>query len=91
MEDQKSEREEFVHLKRLYVGEQIRQFREKRNLSQEELAEMMGISRATISKIENGRFAISVDYLAKFSFHLNFDFLITGTNGKNNGKQDNIY
>lgn len=42
----------------------------------------MDISRATISKIENGKFAFSIDYLAKFAWHLDFDikiFEIRGT------------
>lgn len=37
-----------------------------------ELAEKMGIARSTISKIENGEFAFSVDYLIKLADHLNF-------------------
>jgi transcriptional regulator with XRE-family HTH domain len=37
------------------------------------LAGLMKISRSTISKIENGKFAISIDYLAKFAWHLDFD------------------
>ncbi len=58
---------------RLKLGEEIRFIREKRGYSQMQLAEMMQISRTTISKIENGKFAISIDYLAKFAWHLDFD------------------
>ncbi len=36
------------------IGEQIRQERKKRKLTQASLAELLGMSRATISQIENG-------------------------------------
>ena len=36
------------------VGERIQYYRKKLSMSQEELAEKSGISRATISMLENG-------------------------------------
>jgi len=63
----------YLHDCRLKMGETIRKIREKRGYSQEQLAEIMQISRTTISKIENGKFAISIDYLVKFGWYLNFD------------------
>jgi transcriptional regulator with XRE-family HTH domain len=65
--------ENYLHEYRLKMGETIREIREKRGYSQEQLAEIMQISRTTISKIENGKFAISIDYLVKFGWYLNFD------------------
>jgi transcriptional regulator with XRE-family HTH domain len=62
---------------RIKFGDKIRSIREKRGFSQDELAEMMEISRSTISKIENGKFAISIDYIFKIGQHLKFDFDIT--------------
>lgn len=61
---------------RLEIGNIIKNFRYKKGYSQNELAILMNISRATISKIENGKFAISVDYLEKFTWHLDFDVKI---------------
>ncbi len=58
---------------RIRIGENIREIREKKGLNQEKLAEIMSVSRTTISKIENGKFNISIDYLAKFSWFLGFD------------------
>jgi len=52
--------------------------------SQENIATLRGVNRATISKIENGRFAFSVDYLSKFAWH--FDITI---NEKEKLKQKN--
>ena len=60
---------------RIRIGENIREIREKKGLSQEKLAEIMNISRTTISKIESGKFNCSVDYLSKFSWFLGFDVL----------------
>jgi len=69
-------RAEFISCNRSNIGKEICKYRFKKGYSQAALAELMGISRATISKIENGKFAISVDYLAKFAWQLNFDIKI---------------
>jgi transcriptional regulator with XRE-family HTH domain len=61
---------------RIKMGETIRKVREKRGYNQEQLAEIMGISRSTISKIEGGKFNFSMDYLSKFSRFLDFDFIV---------------
>ena len=68
--------ENYIHSCRLKMGQNIREVREKRGYSQDELAEIMGINRTTISKIENGKFSFSIDYLAKFSLFLDFNFSI---------------
>lgn len=38
---------------RMTLGEQIKEARERKNYSQEELAEMCGVSRQAVSKWEN--------------------------------------
>lgn len=63
----------YLHDCRLKMGESLKGIREKKGYSQEQLAEIMQISRSTISKIENGKFAISIDYLVKFGKYLNFE------------------
>ena len=67
-----------IHLKdcRIRIGENIREIREKKGYNQEQLAEMMKVSRTTISKIESGKFNCSINYLSKFSWYLGFDFKI---------------
>jgi transcriptional regulator with XRE-family HTH domain len=66
--------ENHVYECRLKMGETIREIREKRGYSQEQLAEIMKVNRTTISKIESGKFNCSIDYLSKFSWFLKFDF-----------------
>lgn len=61
---------------REHIGDSIRLFREEKELSQEDLAEIMEVNRSTISKIENGKFAITIDYIVKFGWHLDFDFAL---------------
>jgi transcriptional regulator with XRE-family HTH domain len=61
---------------RIKLGHKIRIVREKRGYSQEQLAEKMDINRTTISKIENGKFGITVDYLVRFSIFLDFEFKV---------------
>lgn len=61
---------------RLKLGDKIRIVREQRGYSQEQLAELMNINRSTISKIENGKFSITVDYLVRFSIFLEYEFKV---------------
>lgn len=61
---------------RLKMGETIREIREKKGYNQEQLADIMKVSRTTISKIENGKFNCSMDYLSKFSWFLGFEIKI---------------
>jgi transcriptional regulator with XRE-family HTH domain len=61
---------------RYILGDKIRQVREQRGYSQEQLAEMMDTNRSTISKIENGKFSITIDYLVRFSIFLDYEFKV---------------
>lgn len=71
--------EKFVQNYRLKIGDAIRIIREKKGYSQDELAEIMNVNRSTISKIENGKFSFSIDYLSKFSWFLHFEFQLKET------------
>ena len=64
------------HVFRLEIGLSIKQIREGRGLTQEQLAERMSISRSTISKIESGKFNFSIDYLSRFANFLNFEIIL---------------
>lgn len=66
--------ENYIYDYRIKVGETLKEMREKKGYSQDELAEAMNVNRSTISKIENGKFNLSVDYLSKFSWFLDFEF-----------------
>ena len=59
---------------RLKIGNSIKKLREKKGYSQEELANLMQLKKATIEKIEYGKFSFSIDYLTRFANILNFDF-----------------
>lgn len=45
----------------------LEEFRKKMNLSQKELAEALGVSRQTISSIENGRYNPSLELAFQIS------------------------
>ena len=47
------------------LGQRIRQLRKARGITQEELAEMLGIGTPNISYIENGKFAPSMENFEK--------------------------
>lgn len=62
--------------KRKELGTRLKEIREKRKLKQDELAELMSVSRSTISKIEGGKFNCSYDYILKFSQALCFNIIL---------------
>ena len=76
MKKELSVTEEQIKDYRLKLGDKIKTVREKRGYSQEQLAEKMEINRSTISKIENGKFGITVDYLVRFSIFLDYEFKV---------------
>ena len=53
------------------LGKQIYELRKKANLSQEQLAEKVGVSRQTISQIERGDYSPSVTLALKIAKVLN--------------------
>jgi transcriptional regulator with XRE-family HTH domain len=55
---------------RAQVGAWLREKREEKGLSQLELADKMWIKQETVSKVESGRWAITVDMLTLFCHHL---------------------
>ena len=67
---------EYIQIHREEIGSQIRAFRELKGYSQDELAEIMQVHRSTISKVETGKFAVTVDYLFKFAWYLDFDISV---------------
>lgn len=76
-------RDEYESELKIYlIGEAIKQAREKMNLTQEELGEKIGVKKAQISKIENGRnitFATILRIFKAMGVHANLDM---GTLGK---------
>jgi len=48
-------------------GERIKKLREQVGYNQQKMAELLGVSRPTISNIENGERKVSIDELIKFS------------------------
>lgn len=68
--------EQFIQEHREVIGNKIRAFREKKGFSQDELAEIMDVHRSTISKVETGKFAITIDYLVKFAWYLDFNISV---------------
>jgi transcriptional regulator with XRE-family HTH domain len=65
--------EQYIQENREVIGKQIQTFREKKGFSVNELAEIMEVNRSTILKVETGKFAITIDYLVKFAWYLDFN------------------
>ena len=47
------------------IGEMIKRARKKRNLTQEELGELVGVQKAQISKLENGMSNVTIGTILK--------------------------
>ncbi len=77
---------------KLATGELIRLLRKQQNLSQEELAEKMGVSRMTIQKLEAGKNA-TIDTLLKAfrQFELLEKFKELIDNQKNSQSYPSLY
>ncbi|SEA83914.1 DNA-binding transcriptional regulator, XRE-family HTH domain [Eubacterium aggregans] len=67
-------------------SEQIRWIRTENELTQEQLAEQLGVSRQAISNWENNRNLPDIEILISITkiFHLSLDYLILGDDGMGN-------
>ena len=81
MNKQNRPSEQYIQENREAIGKEIRAFREKKGFSQDELSEIMEVNRSTISKVETGKFAITIDYLVKFAWYLDFDISVLEKKG----------
>jgi len=79
--------ENYIYDYRTKVGETLKEIREKKGYSQDELAEAMNVNRSTVSKIENGKLNLSVDYLSKFSWFLDFELQLKEIKNNKSVKQ----
>ncbi len=68
--------EQYIQEHREIIGKQIRTFREKKGFSEDELAQIMEVNRSTISKVETSKFSITIDYLEKFAWYLDFNISV---------------
>lgn len=48
---------------RIEIGNRIAEIRKQRGLTQAELSEITGLQQVNISKIENGKYNVSIDIL----------------------------
>jgi transcriptional regulator with XRE-family HTH domain len=62
---------DWIQRHRWAVGERIRDHRHAAGLSQLQLATLAGIDHKTISRAENGVYAVSIDQLARLARALN--------------------
>ena len=74
------------------LGEKIRQYRKSKGLTQEQLAEKIGIDNKHLSRIEKGRHMPTYHVLKKLSKVLDFDIYAIEEQSLNEIKQpDKIY
>ena len=64
----KTTKETLIKIKKL--GESIKKYRKKKNLSQNEFAEIIDISREHLAKIETAKRSVSLDLLIKIAENL---------------------
>ncbi len=49
------------------LGKRLREIRQARGLSQEQIAKILGLNRSTVSQIENGKRSLAADELSSVS------------------------
>lgn len=68
--------EKYIQENRDVIGKKIRELRGKKGFSQDELAEITGVNHSAISKVETGKFSITIDYLVKSGWYLDFNISV---------------
>lgn len=68
--------EKFLIQERKRIGSEIRTRREAKGLSQQQLADEMGISMTTVSKVEAGKWNFGIDTLTSFAIYLDFKLIL---------------
>jgi transcriptional regulator with XRE-family HTH domain len=64
--------ESFLISERKRIGLELKNKREEKGLTTQQLADDMGISRSTISKIENGKWNFGIDTITTLAVYLGF-------------------
>lgn len=79
---------------RIEIGERLKALRQSHKLSQRRVAELIGITESSYSKIENGHSQMSIDVLMKLAEVLNtsMDYLIRGKfyKGRSSNNQQGV-
>lgn len=65
---------------RITIGLQIAEARMKKGLTQAQLAELAGIDRANVGKIETGKYNVSIDILSRVCNAMECEIIIKATN-----------
>lgn len=68
---------------RMHFSKEIKNARLRKNLSQMELSEIMGVHQDYVSRIENGKVNISLDTMIKLAFHLDLSLKLKPLEGRN--------
>ena len=58
-----------------YIGKKLRELREERHLSLERVAHVLGVTRMSVSRYENGKSTVSIDQLVQFAAFFDKDIL----------------
>lgn len=77
---------------RLLIGSNIRRYRKANNMTQEQLAEKVGVSTSFCANIERGGRSMSIQVLTKFAkaLHVSVDSLLLDPSELENSHVENI-
>lgn len=60
-----------LHDNRLRIGKQLSDIRTSKGLTQQQVADLAGITRQGVERVEQGRYSVGIDILSKISEALN--------------------
>ena len=63
---------EYTYEVRKVIGSWLKDMREEKKMTQDDLAQLMQLDRTTISKIEAGKWNFTINMLMLFAVHLDF-------------------
>lgn len=86
--DEKQYKDTNTKLNKKIIGNRIKEFRKEKDLTQEELAEIIHTSHSTISSYENGKTMILTAFAFEISkkYNISLDYLVGRTNKNNINK-----
>ncbi|ASU34383.1 helix-turn-helix domain-containing protein [Mucilaginibacter xinganensis] len=65
--------EEYIHQQRVALGAKLKAIRLERGLTLEQVGELIGTGKSTVSKIEAGTWNASISWFILFAHALEFD------------------
>lgn len=76
------EKDEYIYFERIRIGGMLKELRKGKNLTIAQLCERTGFNRSNISRIEQGKYNLSIDILSALCKALDVEVELVSTQNK---------